>query len=41
MQRAMERWRVRLDELPTPDDVIAFRRSGIRLICPGDPEWPG
>jgi len=40
MQRSMERWRVRLDELPTPDDVIAFRRSGIRLICPGDPEWP-
>ena len=40
MERAMERWRVRLDELPTPDDVIAFRRSGIRLICPGDPEWP-
>ena len=41
MQRAMERWRVRLDELPTPDDVIGFRRSGIRLVCPGDPEWPG
>jgi DNA processing protein len=40
MQRSMERWRVRLDELPTPDDVIACRRSGIRLICPGDPEWP-
>jgi DNA processing protein len=40
MQRAMERWRVRLDELPTPDDVIGFRSSGIRLICPGDPEWP-
>jgi DNA processing protein len=40
MRRSMERWRVRLDELPTPDDVIAFRRSGIRLICPGDPEWP-
>ena len=32
---------MRLDELPTPDDVIGFRRSGIRLICPGDPEWPG
>src|SRR6202000_1789237 len=29
-----------LDELPTPDEVIAFRASGIRLICPGDPEWP-
>jgi DNA processing protein len=41
MNRAMERWRVRLDELPTPDDVIGFRRSGIRLVCPGDPEWPG
>jgi DNA processing protein len=40
MQRAMERWRVRLDELPTPDDVIAFGRSGIRLVCPGDAEWP-
>jgi len=40
LRRAMERWRVRLDELPTPDDVVAFRRSGIRLICPGDPEWP-
>ena len=21
--------------------VLAFRESGIRLICPGDPEWPG
>ena len=31
---------MRLDELPTPDEVIAFRASGIRLICPGDPEWP-
>ena len=32
---------MRLHELPTPDEVIAFRESGIRLICPGDPEWPG
>jgi DNA processing protein len=22
-------------------DVIGLRRSGIRLVCPGDPEWPG
>jgi DNA processing protein len=40
LQQSMERWRVRLDELPTPDEVIAFRASGIRLVCPGDPEWP-
>ena len=40
LQRSMECWRVRLDELPTPAEVIAFRQSGIRLICPGDPEWP-
>jgi DNA processing protein len=41
MQAAMERWRVRLPELPRPDQVLAFRESGIRLIAPGDPEWPG
>ena len=40
LRGSLERWRVRLDELPTPDEVIAFRRSGIRLSCPGDPEWP-
>jgi DNA processing protein len=41
MKAAMERWRVRLTELPGPDQVLAFRESGIRLIAPGDPEWPG
>jgi DNA processing protein len=41
LERAMQRWRVRLSEVPTPDDVVGFRRSGIRLIGPGDPEWPG
>jgi DNA processing protein len=40
LQRSLERWRVRLDDLPAPEEVIAFRTSGIRLICPGDPEWP-
>ncbi len=39
-RRAMERWRVRLPELPSPDDVLAIRKSGIRIVCPGDPEWP-
>ena len=41
MKAAMERWRTRLPELPGPEEVLAFRESGIRLIAPGDPEWPG
>jgi DNA processing protein len=41
MRAAMERWRVRLPELPAPEEILAFRKSGIRLVCPGDPEWPG
>jgi len=38
--RAMQRWRVRLAELPSPDEIAGFCRAGIRLVCPGDPEWP-
>ena len=41
MKTAMERWQVRLPELPRQDQLLAFRESGIRLVCPGDPEWPG
>lgn len=41
VRRAVERWQVRMAELPTPTDIDAFARSGIRLICPGDQEWPG
>ncbi len=40
-RRAMERWRVRLPELPSPDNVLAIAAAGVRLVCPGDPEWPG
>ena len=40
-QRAMQRWRVRLEQVPEPDEVAGFCRAGIRLIHPGDPEWPG
>ncbi len=39
-QRAMARWRVRLAELPSADDIAGLCRAGIRLACPGDPEWP-
>ena len=38
---SMDRWRVRLPELPRPEQLLAFRESGIRFVCPGDPEWPG
>jgi DNA processing protein len=38
---SMDRWRARLPELPRQEQLLALRESGIRLICPGDPEWPG
>ena len=39
-QRAMRCWQVRLTELPSADDIAGLCRTGIRLACPGDPEWP-
>jgi DNA processing protein len=41
LERALGRWRIRLPELPDDAGVAAARRDDIRLICPGDPEWPG
>jgi DNA processing protein len=41
IKAGMERWRTRLPELPGPEQVLAFGESGIRIVCPGDPEWPG
>ena len=37
----MERWRTRLPELPSPEQVLAFGRVGDQAGVPGDPEWPG
>jgi DNA processing protein len=39
-RRGLGRWQARLPELPAPGEVRAFCASGIRLVCPGDPEWP-
>jgi DNA processing protein len=39
-RRAVERWRVRLAEVPDPVDLAGLRDRGIRLICPADSEWP-
>jgi DNA processing protein len=41
LERALSRWRVRLPALPGDADIAAACRDGIRLVCPGDPEWPG
>jgi len=38
--RALARWAGRLGEAPAETTLDAWRREGIRLICPGDPEWP-
>src|ERR1700678_3656364 len=40
LARALGRWRVRLPELPSEADIAGACRDGVRLICPGDPEWP-
>jgi DNA recombination-mediator protein A len=38
--RAVARWRARLGQLPSPARLAAWERAGIRLVCPGEPEWP-
>ena len=40
MDRARQRWAARLGDAPTGATVEAWQRDGIRLVCPGDPEWP-
>jgi DNA processing protein len=40
LARALGRWRVRLPDLPSEADIAAACCDGIRLVCPGDPEWP-
>ena len=41
LDRALTRWAGRLGEAPAEADLDTWRRAGIRLACPGDPEWPG
>ena len=40
LQRALGRWRARLPGLPDEEGIADACRDGIRLICPGDAEWP-
>jgi DNA processing protein len=39
--RALRRWAARLGEAPPEGSLDTWRRQGIRLVIPGDPEWPG
>ena len=39
--RALGRWRSRLPRLPDAEGIAGACHDGIRLICPGDAEWPG
>jgi DNA processing protein len=40
LPRALDRWAARLGSVPTESRIAAWYRAGIRLVCPGDPEWP-
>ncbi len=40
VSRAVARWRRRATRLPTPARVETWQRAGLRLVAPGDPEWP-
>jgi len=41
LERALGRWGARLGWLPADADIARACRDDIRLVCPGDTEWPG
>jgi len=38
--RAVQRWRDRLGEIPSTARLAAWQDCGLRLVMPGDAEWP-
>ena len=40
LDRALRRWSARLGEVPSETELAAWWRDGIRLVIPGDTEWP-
>ncbi len=38
--RAIGRWAARLGAVPAESRLAGWERAGIRVLCPGDPEWP-
>jgi DNA processing protein len=41
LERALPRWAARLGDMPQEPGLDRWRRDGIRLVIPGDAEWPG
>jgi DNA processing protein len=41
LDRALRRWSARLGAVPAEGTLLGWQRAGIRLLCPGDPGWPG
>ena len=41
LERALPRWAARLGDMPPEPGLDRWRRDGIRLVIPGDAEWPG
>lgn len=40
LRRAIQRWRDRLGEIPSTTRLAAWEQGGMRVIAPGDSEWP-
>ncbi len=40
LDRALRRWGARIGQAPTAARLADWGQDGLRLICPGDPEWP-
>lgn len=40
LRRALPRWRERLSEVPSSGRLAAWQEGGMRLVIPGDAEWP-
>ncbi len=40
LERALRRWSARFGEVPPEHELDAWWRDGLRLVIPGDTEWP-
>jgi DNA processing protein len=40
LARALPRWRDRLTDIPSTASLAVWQRTGMRIVIPGDPEWP-